>query len=234
LTLRRIEIGTFTIVVVNWNTLDYLRPVIAGIRHFSPDETSVIVVDNGSDDNSSAWLRDQHDVRSILLPINIGHGPALDLAVCRVKTEFFATLDVDAFPITSSWQSELRRHLDEGNIVVGGHAHRKFAHPSMLAMRTSDFFNRGHSFIRSSWRSSDEFEHGQSWDVAERISMKEPGRVALIEPSSVRGPSQIGTIFGGLVYHNWYAAQGPDEFRAEAAKAWNDAVTRYIPADAVD
>ena len=94
-------------------------------------------------------------------------------------------------------------------------------------MRTRDFRDRKHSFIRSHWQTG-EFVHGTSWDVAERISMREPGRVALVEPSEVRGPGVIGTVYGGLVYHNWFSAQGPEERRTEARVAWAEAVARFL------
>lgn len=219
--------GRFTVVTVNWNTADFLGDLLRALRKFSPG-VDVVVVDNASTDDSRAMIR-AADVGSLLLPINLGHGPALDLGVSRVRTEFFATLDVDAFPVRADWLDELRARLEEGNIVVGGAMHRGFAHPSMLAMRTRDFRDRHHSFIRSAWKTG-RFEHGRSWDVAERISMREPGRVGLVMPSEIRGPGVIGTVYGGIVYHNWFSSQGPAHQRANAREAWAEAVTRFIDA----
>ena len=222
---RHLEPNEFTVLTVNWNTAEFLRDLLRGVARFSP-EADVLVVDNASTDGSRTVLRES-PVRSMLLPINLGHGPALDLAVSRVRTEFFVTLDVDAFPVRADWLQVLRAELDQGNIVVGGLMHRGFAHPSMLAMRTRDFRDRHHSFIRSHWQTG-EFVHGRSWDVAERISMREPGRVGLIAPTEVRGPGVIGTVYGGIVYHNWFSAQGPEQQRAEARTAWSEAVTRFL------
>ncbi len=224
---RPLEPGRFTVLTVNWNTADFLADLIRGVRMFSPT-ADLVVVDNASTDDSRSVIR-ASDVRSLLLPINLGHGPALDLGLAMVRTEYFATLDVDAFPVRSDWLDVLRTSLDTGNIVVGGHMHRGFAHPSMLAMRTRDFRDRKHSFIRSHWRGG-EFVHGESWDVAERISMREAGRVGLIEPSEVRGPGVIGTVYGGIVYHNWFSAQGPEPRRVEARAAWGEAVERFLDA----
>jgi glycosyltransferase involved in cell wall biosynthesis len=219
----------FTVVTVNWNTADFLEVLLRAVETFSPD-ADVIVVDNASSDRSRSLLRGR-DVRSIMLPINLGHGPALDIAVSQVRTEFFVTLDADAFPISPDWLDRLRDELDKGNVVVGGHMHRGFAHPSMLAMRTRDFRDRKHSFVRSWWKSGS-FVHGESWDVAERISMREPGRVGLIETTEVRGPGVIGTVYGGIVYHNWFSTQGPAERRAQARDAWDEAVARFLDAPA--
>lgn len=220
-----LEPNRFTVVTVNWNTAEFLGDLLRAVRKFSPG-VDVVVVDNASTDDSRAVLR-AADVGTLLLPINLGHGPALDLGVSRVRTEFFATLDVDAFPVRADWLDELRTKLEEGNVVVGGAMHRGFAHPSMLAMRTRDFRDRHHSFIRSAWKTG-RFEAGRSWDVAERISMREPGRVGLVMPSEIRGPGVIGTVYGGIVYHNWFSSQGPPEQRANAREAWTEAVHRFI------
>jgi hypothetical protein len=83
--------------------------------------------------------------------------------------------------------------------------------------------------MRSAWKQG-KFRAGESWDVAERISMREPGRVGLVTPSEVRGPGVIGTVYGGIVYHNWFSAQGPPAQRAAAREAWSEAVARFIDA----
>ena len=222
----KLEPDRFTVITVNWNTAEFLGDLIRGVRRFSPD-ARLLVVDNASTDDSRAMIENL-GVDHLFLPFNLGHGPALDVAVGRVRTEFFATLDVDAFPVRGDWLDVLRADLDRGNVVVGGHMHRGFAHPSMLAMRTRDFRDRKHTFVRSRWRNSDDFVHGRSWDVAERISMREPGRVGLIPISEVRGPGVIGTVYGDIVYHNWFSAQGPEDRRIEARVAWKEAVARFL------
>ena len=221
--------GAFTVLAVNWNTAEFLGDLLRALDKFSPG-VETIIVDNASGDDSRRILRASR-VRSVLLPINLGHGPGLDIAASLVRTEYFATLDIDAFPVRADWLDDLRRRLEEGNVVVGGTMHRGFAHPSMLAMRTRDFRDRHHTFMRSVWRPG-KFEAGESWDVAERISMREPGRVGLVQPSEIRGPGVIGTVYGGIVYHNWFSAQGPPQQRAAAREAWGEAVARFIDAPA--
>ena len=147
---RDLRADRWTVLTVNWNTATFLKDLLRAVERFSP-EAEVIVVDNASSDDSRALLR-ASSVRSLLLPINIGHGPALDLAAGMVSTEYFATLDVDAFPVRADWLDVMRGMLDDGNVVVGGHMHRGFAHPSLLGMRTRDFRDRHHSFIRSHWQ----------------------------------------------------------------------------------
>ncbi len=223
-TLRQ---GSFSVLTVNWNSVDFLAAQLKAVERFSPPDTQVIVVDNASADGSRELLK-ASQIKSVLLPINIGHGPALDIATALVTTEFFVTLDIDAFPISNDWLTVLRSYLDSGSRVVGGHMHRGFAHPSMLAMRTRDFRDRKHTFVRSSWRTSADFEHGKSWDVGELISMREPERVALVQPSEVRGPGVIGTVYGGIVYHNACSTHGREKNRIQARAAWTDAQDRFL------
>ena len=163
------------------------------------------------------------------LPINLGHGPAMDVATTYVRTEYFVTLDVDAFPITAGWLDVLRGHLEAGNEVVGGRLYRSFAHPSMMAMRTQRFRERHHTFMRSAWRTSADFVHGESWDVGELISRR---RGTERRNSSRRrrfaGPGVIGTVYGGLVYHNGVSAHGKAENRDEGRVAWQEATDRFL------
>ncbi len=219
--------GRFTVLTVNWNTLDYLRTALDAISRFSPPGTEVVVADNASTDGSREFLKTA-GVAWFGLPINLGHGPAMDMATTRVRTEFFVTLDVDAFPITADWLDVLRGHLEAGNEVVGGRLYRSFAHPSMMAMRTRRFRERHHTFIRSAWRTSDDFVHGESWDVGELISRREEPKVALIEASEIRGPGVIGMVYGHLVYHNGNTVHGSDQERGDALVAWKDAKSHFL------
>lgn len=223
--------GRFTVLTVNWNTCEYLRTVVEAVERFSPPGTEIVVIDNASRDATGQYLAGA-PVRSRRLPLNLGHGPAMDLATTMVRTEYFVTLDVDAFPVTAGWLDVLRGHLDAGNRVVGGRLYRRFAHPSMLAMRTEVFRRHDHSFIRSSWRSSEDFVHDESWDVGELISRREWPSVALVEPSEVRGPGVIGTVYGGIVYHNGVSAHGKESNRAEGLAAWAEARDRFLGASA--
>lgn len=215
-------------MVVGWNTLPFLKVLVEAVHRFSPAGTEIVVVDNHSTDGSREWLRGRHDLLHVLLPLNVGHGPALDIGVARVHTDRFVALDVDAFPVTAEWLPVLRAHLDAGNEVVGGHIHRQFVHPSLLAMRTRRFLDHRHTFRRPPWPDG-AFVEGTHWDVGERISMREQPRVALIEPSEVRGPARVGTVYGGIVYHCFYATQGAPDERAAVADAFGEAVARYLP-----
>ena len=234
--------GGVTVVIVNWETLNHLRTTVGAVRRFSPASTRMLVVDNGSSDGSVDWLR-QHGVRTVTLDRNLGHGTALDLGWLRARTQTVVALDVDAFPINESWLSCLTTPLEEGSTVVGAHygevlervspdvppewRGRDFVHPCCLAMRLRRFVQCHHSF-RGDW---------STWtDVGESISSREREHLSFLEPTSHIGPGPVGTVFGDVVYHNFYAArhrrEGRDRIHGvtemDAISAWNTAVATYL------
>ncbi len=64
-----------SIIVLNWNGIDFLRDLMPSLRiaiDRCPGDHEVLVVDNGSDDESVAWLQAEHDwAKLVLLPENL-------------------------------------------------------------------------------------------------------------------------------------------------------------------
>lgn len=231
-----------TVVIVNWNSLDHLRVSVRAVPRMSPAGTRLIVVDNGSTDGSLDWLRSQK-IRTIALPTNMGHGPALDIGFLSASTEFVLALDVDAFPISPRWLDELTVPLVDGTHVVGAHGgavlgvhvpagtddrrDRDFVHPCCLAMRLRRFVQLAHSFMKVPER---------GLDVGERIAEIERGHLRYLEPTSFTGPGFLGTVFGGIVYHNFYSTRyrrestvNIDGVSAEdARRVWRENVALYL------
>lgn len=87
-----------TVIAVNYKTSSLIRSCIESLRHHYPD-ISVVVVDNGSDDDSTAYvasLQDDASYTVMLNEFNVGHGPALHQAILHhVITPYFFTLDSD-------------------------------------------------------------------------------------------------------------------------------------------
>ena len=227
-----------SVVIVNWNTLAFLRETLAAVGRFSDVPLEVIVVDNGSDDGSVEFLRATPEVRSVLLRRNVGHPAAMDLGFLIAASEIVVSLDVDAFPIKGSWLETIVSPLRRGYTVSGVELSREYAHPCCMAMRKSRFVLRGHTF-RSRY-SADREELGRTaWDVGESISMRESrngGAAHLLQVTSQRGPGDVGTVFGDCVYHNFYASRHKTRpgaaidgvFAEDAARAWDEAVRRYL------
>jgi glycosyltransferase involved in cell wall biosynthesis len=231
---RTLRPGAATIVTVNWNSWEHCAVLIDLVQRRSPAGTQILVVDNASEDESRKRLRAREDVRHLLLPLNLGHDLAMDLGVLLCDTEYVVALDVDAFPLHDRWLEELLGPLDAGAQVSGARLNREYIHPCCWAMKTARFVERQHSF-RSRYRPREEGRDA-SGDVGEEISTAEAPNVHFFEVTSQRGPGDVGTVFGDLVYHNFYATRfkATDEGTLDGvvavddpARAWEEALERY-------
>lgn len=227
-----------TVIAVAFRSLDYLRTFLDALElRWDHRISEVIVVDNASRDGSRRVLEGAPLVRSIFLPVNIFHGPALDLATHFVQTEYFVTLDIDAFPISDEWLDVALEPLTRGFTVSGARYPllvsqgdlAPYAHPSFLAMRTRHFRDQRHSFaaVRRNGR--------LIFDAGGKISSTEGASTYLIETSSIRGPGDIGAVYAGSVFHLFggtrmriSANAEMQRLASEARDAWLEAVTRYI------
>jgi glycosyltransferase involved in cell wall biosynthesis len=232
--LTRLRPGEVTVVTVNWDSRTYLEVLLRLVRQRSPLDVRILVVDNGSHDGSRELLTGRDDVDAVKLPINVGHELALDIGFLLTETQFVVALDVDAFPLHDRWLDELLSPLRAGNEIAGARLNREYVHPCCLAMRTARFVEQKHSF-RSHYRPRTKGRDA-SGDVGEEMSAREAGRLHFFDPSEQRGPGDVGTVFGDLVYHNFYATrfQATRERvldlhvgRMDPAAAWEEALARY-------
>ena len=223
-----------TVITVNYNSLPQLRVLLAALERYTTAPIDVIVVDNASTDGSREFLRTQRNVRALLLPMNIGHGFGLDLAALSASTSILVTFDIDAFPISPDWLSAVVDPLEKGAVIAGAHLHRAFIHPCFLALRRSDFLDYKLSFAPVGRCPSPEVPAtGLYLDAGEAVShilSLAYGTKAIhkIPPTSTRGPGTIGTVFGDVVYHNFYSTHGRGEMGKAGAEAWEDAVRTYV------
>lgn len=231
---RTAERPGVTVVTVTWNSLDYLRGCLMGIRRFSDPSVQVLVVDNHSDDGTEEYLATRTDVRSVRAPFNLGHGSGLDLGFALADTETVVALDVDAFPISEKWLSTIIDPLDAGAVVAGAYVQRAFVHPSFLAMRRQDYLRLGIGFVPVGVPTPPGGEaRGLFMDVGEALSQM----VAVVEGSAAlhrvpitadSGNHLVGSIYGDVVYHNFYSTQGEPELVAASRAAWVEAMEKYL------
>jgi len=241
LRLGRLARDGVTLLTVNWNAGPCLETLLEAVDRFTEPGAldAVVVIDNHSTDGSEAPARRRPGTRLIRLPVNAGHAAALDFAVLGCRTEYFVVLDVDAFPIAPGWLDLVLKPLQAGATIAGAHVHRPHAHPCWMAMRVERFVRESHSF--KPYRPWDvELLGSERWDVGERLSMVERergGSVHLIERTEVRGPGDVGSVFGDAVYHNFYGARFATTTleildgvvsRDDPRLAWDEAVRRWL------
>jgi glycosyltransferase involved in cell wall biosynthesis len=223
-----------TVTTVTWNSLEYLESCLEGIRRFTEQPVEILVIDNHSVDGTAEYLAEQPDVRVVRTPLNIGHGLGLDLAFAHARTEYVVALDVDAFPISPEWLDVVLQPLNQGAMVAGAYVQRAFIHPSFLAMRRNDYLRLNLQFVPiGAPTAPGGIPRGLFMDVGEALSQT----VAVVAGSATlhrvpitsdAGNHLVGSVYGDVVYHNFYSTQGKPELVTAARKAWAEAVDRYL------
>lgn len=203
---RRSTRPGFTIIVVNYQTLDLLRTVLAALRRFSPDDTEIIVVDNASSDCSWQWLRSRpHGIRAVRLPVNVGHGRALDIGLFLARTDVIVTLDSDAFPYSAGWVGVLLEPLRDPDVAAAGcWGPRDRLHPACAAYRRNELLRLGLSFHNFNLHK----DLGQApvfsvntWDTGELI-FEALGRDRVVLLPTQRSDRGWGMVMAEVVYHH--------------------------------
>jgi GT2 family glycosyltransferase len=81
-------------VIPSWNTEDYLRRCLASLAVQDDIEIEIIVIDNGSEDGTPAWLR-QGQIPHRLLPRNVGFARAVNLGAALTQAPLVLVLNAD-------------------------------------------------------------------------------------------------------------------------------------------
>jgi len=227
-----------TVVVVNWNTREVTADVVRAVQRLSPAGTEVLVIDNGSSDDSRGMFRKWTGIRTMLLRRNAGHGVALDLGVCSSRTRITVVLDSDAIPLTDQWLEPAVGPIRSGQaLLAGSRSKRNFVHPMYLAVDTTEFVNRRLSFQihRAAGVAPQDSVWGEnSWDTAELMTPRiDSTKVVFVErtPNAVDGLP--GMTAGAVVYHHGGVSRAADGGVADEALAeWRQACAAL--ASAVD
>jgi len=102
-----------SVVIVNWNGKEFLLECLEGLRRQVYRDFSVILVDNGSQDGSAAFVSEHYpEVSIVALNDNRGFAAANNIALRTVNTEFVALLNNDAIP-DPLWLKSLVEALEE-------------------------------------------------------------------------------------------------------------------------
>ena len=111
-----------SIIVVAWNVRELVDECFSAIRKSDDSlRKQIILVDNGSEDDTVAFVRDKYpEVELIESPINLGFIRANNLAYKQAEGEYILMLNSDAFVFPESLRLTvdfMKEHPDAG--VVG-------------------------------------------------------------------------------------------------------------------
>ena len=152
------RLGSVTVVIVNWNGRMFIQDCLNRLKRQTFPEYSIILVDNGSSDDSLKLVREGFPtVKTIALKKNLGFAGGNNIALKGVFTEFVALLNNDAMPHTH-WLANLVDALE--NHPAAGFAASKmlFYHKPDQIDRAGDCYTTaGTALLRGRGKTSDAY-----------------------------------------------------------------------------
>jgi len=152
--------GLVTIVIVNWNSGRLLKECLESLSTQSVRPAHILIVDNGSVDESAKCARGIEGVTVRFIDDNLGFARANNEAFGECHTEFIALLNPDAFP-DSRWLEGLVSAA-HSNPNVAAFGSRQMTHGTL---NTLDGIGDVYHFSGLIWRDG----HGRSYSEADDV-----------------------------------------------------------------
>lgn len=107
------------LIIVTYNSAPYIEKCIDAIDTHTPSSYQIIVVDNGSTDDTVNLLKKLPHVELIENDINAGYARAVNRGIRQGTSETIAVMNPDVF-VTDGWLTPLHELLwsDEKNAIV--------------------------------------------------------------------------------------------------------------------
>ena len=103
--------GLVSIVMLSWNAPQFTKLALESIREHTTGEYEVIIVDNGSEPDTVAWLRTLTGVRVIYNDHNKGFAGGNNQAIAAARGEYIVLLNNDVI-VTAGWLDGLLRPFE--------------------------------------------------------------------------------------------------------------------------
>ena len=102
-----------SVVILNWNGVSMLQKFLPKVVEYSQgEEVEVCVADNGSTDESVAWVKANcPDVRLVVLDKNYGFADGYNHALQQVEAEYVVLLNSDV-EVTPHWLEPMMSYMD--------------------------------------------------------------------------------------------------------------------------
>jgi len=131
-----------SVIIPAYNGSLYIRPAIASVLHQTYRDWELIVVDDGSTDNTRQIVQQYEDKLRYLYQENQGVAAARNRGILEAKGELIAFLDQDDFFCLTSWRYRWlgfkNTPVSELSIVFGG--------LSINKVKPFPIYNRGRAY----------------------------------------------------------------------------------------
>lgn len=160
------------VIILNWNGLKLLKEFLPSVcRYTSPQLADVIVADNGSEDDSLVWIKENYpEVGILAFPHNYGYADGYNRAIKSLNYEYVVLLNSDV-EVTPEWIEPLVNFCDKNPDVAA-------CQPKLKAYLQKDHFEYagaaggyldryGYAFCRGRIFNTIEKDYGQYDDVTD-------------------------------------------------------------------
>jgi GT2 family glycosyltransferase len=121
-----------SVIIVNWNGRRWLESCLSALQTQTYEDFEVIVVDNGSTDDSLPWLRNTWaGVQVLAQELNLGFAAANNLAICMAVGHHVIALNNDTRPDPEWIESLVEAAADPGVGMVASQI-VKWTEPDIL------------------------------------------------------------------------------------------------------
>lgn len=144
-----------SVIIPNWNGERFLGPCLTALRRQTYKDFVAYLVDNGSKDDSIAFVRDHYpEVRVVALPRNAGFAAGMNAGILACRGEFVAALNndteadprwlehlvstLDAHPEIAFCASKIVNHADRSLIDCIGDGYTRSGLAFKIASRERD------------------------------------------------------------------------------------------------
>jgi|GEM_PF-112958 len=111
-----------SIVVVNWNTRHLIAPCVEAIKRYTDYPFELILVDNGSTDDSLKVMESyqgDNNIKIVVLPENLGYAGGNNAGIREAKGEVLCLLNSDAF-VCGNWLGPMLRCIGRSGVGLVG------------------------------------------------------------------------------------------------------------------
>ena len=122
------------VVILNWNTKDQLEKFLPSVlEHSVNNETEVIIADNGSEDDSVEFLKENYPgLRTIKFDKNYGFTGGYNKALAKINAKYYVLLNSD-IEVTQNWLVPLKQTLDNQKNIAA-------CAPKIKSYRNKEYF----------------------------------------------------------------------------------------------
>lgn len=193
-----------SIVIPVLNQLHYTKQCVDNLLQLGTDPAAILVVDNGSSDDTPAWLASMPQIRSVHNPVNLGCGGAWTQGAMLSDSEWVVLLNNDVVSghdyVTAMLDAAEREGLD---VVSCALVERELNYP--LDSFTAEFVQKMGRVVRRDWFHGVCFAVRRS--VFERIGFLDTDRLLFGREDSEflwrcrRNGVPVGTVGAAVLHH---------------------------------